>query len=199
MKINQLAIQAIGEAVIPLLGYFFFDWNLYFILLYYFIDLLATEVFLNLKVKKIIEFNKGQNVNKRRWTLSVINLIFIFLLIGASHFAIYFILPGIDFYDEFILFMNYEELGVPIPQWMLLFPLVFFGNYQQYKMFFLMPARYRTKKMEDVFSSRLKALVVAVSGAFFALILAYFFGFPAILYLLGIVVVKFYLDLKLKV
>lgn len=199
MKINQLAIQAIGEAVIPLLGYFFFDWNLYFILLFYFIDLFATEVFLNLKVKKIVEFNRGQNINKKPLLLSAISFILILFLIGVSHVAIYFILPGIDFYDEFILFMNYEELGVPIPQWMLLFPLVFFGNYQQYKMFFLMPARYRTKKIEDVFSSRLKALVIGSAGAFFAIILAYFFSLPAILYLLGIVVVKFYLDLKLKV
>ena len=46
-------IQTLGELLIPLLGYFFWNWSFYFIALFYFLDLLASTCILPLKINKI--------------------------------------------------------------------------------------------------------------------------------------------------
>ena len=64
MKTNQAYIQLIGDAVIPLAGALFFDWSLYFILIFYCIDLFVAEVILHVKSKKTVEF---RGIRKNEW------------------------------------------------------------------------------------------------------------------------------------
>src|SRR5690554_4812857 len=119
-------INAIGEAIIPLMGLLFFDWGLYFILLFYFIDLIASEVFVYVKVKKIIQFQKINFPFSTRFGRLIVNSSLMFLVITLTHFAVKLIVPEIDFTQQIIAFLSYEEAGIPIPQGYILLPLVIF-------------------------------------------------------------------------
>lgn len=189
-------IQAIGEAVIPLLGFFYFEWNLYFILLFYFIDLITTEVFLHLKVNRILKFQSIRSYPKK-WKLNTLfNSFMVVLVLIGSHFAITLLYPGILFEQEFVDFVMYEEAGIPIPQGFILLPIVIFGNYQQYKTMFLRPKLYQLQSWSYLFYSRKRALLTTLVGIVICLVTASFVDFPIVVYLLGIVLVKFGIDYR---
>lgn len=189
--------QAVGEAVIPLLGYFYFDWSLYFILLFYFIDLISTEVFTYFKVNKIIKFQGINYPFQQRYSKLIFNTVLVILLIAATHIFIFFHQEGIDFKQAVINFLAYEEPGFPIPQGYILFPLVIVGNYQQYKTMFVNSNAYRVFSWKKLILSRRRALVIALGGAVISLVLVQFFATSTLIYLLLITAIKFYVDVKL--
>lgn len=193
---KQKLIQAFGELLIPLVGFFFLDWNLYFILLFLFIDLLVTEVFLNFKAAKIHNYSPGVNPKKKWYFLAGFSALLSFLLIVLSHIAVKYISGEANFQEQFVEFLMYEEMGIPIPQGVILLPLVALGNYQQYKMFFLMPARYRTEHISGVIGSRIQALVIGLSGAFLAIILGVLTDLPEVVYLILMLGAKFWIDFR---
>ena len=126
-------IQILFEGLIPLLGYFLWDWSLYFILLFYLMDLIVDEVFANLKSKHII---KAQSLPVKKGILNgVEGFTLLIVIILGIHLTMPSIQSNIVFIDEIILFWTYEELG--IQQGLLLVPLVVFGAYQKYKLEFL--------------------------------------------------------------
>jgi hypothetical protein len=190
-------IQAIGEAVIPLLGYFYFEWSLYFILLFYFIDLISTEVFTYLKVNKIIKFQGIQYSMQQRYSKLVINSLLALALIIVAHLFIYFQQEGINFWKAFVEFLAYEEPGFPVPQGYILLPLVIFGNYQQYNSMFVKSNAYRVFSWKKLILSRRRALFISLGGALLGLILVQFLAIPSLVYLLLITAIKFYVDVKL--
>lgn len=175
MKINPKYIQLIGDAVIPLVGFFAWDWSLYFILLFYFIDLVIGEVVVNLKSRKIVEYQKSgvQGWIIRAWASGL-------LLIGTVlliHFILYWVVSGIDFRAEAIEFWTYEELG--IQQGYILLPLLIIAAVQQYRIYFLLPARYRTQQLEDLWKKRISSLLIVAVGALLAFALFQFVVIPA--------------------
>ncbi|PWH85510.1 hypothetical protein [Brumimicrobium oceani] len=189
-------IHAISEAVIPILGLVFFDWGIYFILLFYFIDLVATEVFVYIKVKKIIQFQKINFPFSISYGRLIFNSVLMLLVIVIAHLAVYFILPGIDFPNQIIEFLSYEEAGIPIPQGYILLPLVVLGNFQQYKAMFVKTGAYQMSSWKNLIFARRKALLIALAGGGLAIGLANLILLPGYVYVLVIVGVKFYVDLK---
>ncbi|MGM0479745.1 MAG: hypothetical protein ACQERC_11030 [Bacteroidota bacterium] len=191
-------IQAVGELAIPLLGFFYFDWSLYFILLFYFIDLLATEVFTWVKVRKIIAFQGIRyRFQQRFWPLAV-NGTIVLLLLFFSHLFIYFYQEGIAFIEAIWNFLAYEEPGFPIPQGIILFPLVVLGNYQQYKHFFVQPGLHRRFSWKALLRSRRRALLIGLTGAVAAILIQFTIpALPTVYYLLLILAVKFYVDVRM--
>ncbi|RYM35972.1 hypothetical protein ERX46_02960 [Brumimicrobium glaciale] len=187
-------VNAISEAVIPILGLVFFEWGIYFILLFYFIDLIATEVFVYIKVNKIIQFQKINFPFSLRYGRLIFNSILMFLVIIISQIAVYFIVPGIDFPKQIVAFLSYEEAGLPIPQGYILLPLVILGNYQQYKAMFVKTGAYQIQSWKNLIFSRRKALYIAIAGGILAIGLANLIALPGFVYVLVIVGVKFWLD-----
>lgn len=190
-------INAIGEAVIPLAGVLFFDWGIYFILLFYFIDLVATEVFVYIKVNKIIDFQRINFPFSTRYGRLIFNTFLMIMVVCLAHFAVYLILPTIDFPKQIIAFLSYEEAGVPIPQGYILLPLVILGNYQQYKTTFLKTGLFQRISWKKLIFSRRNALYISIIGSVLGIVIAYFLSIPEYLYVLIIVAVKFYVDLYL--
>lgn len=189
-------IQAIGEAIIPLLGFFYFEWNLYFILLFYFIDLVITEVFLHFKINRILKFQSVRSYPKK-WKINTItNSLVLILIIVGTHLVIQLLYPGISFKQQFVDFVMYEEAGIPIPQGFILLPIVVFGNYQQYKTMFLRPRLFQRQSWSFLFYSRRRGLLVALTGILAGFTIAYFVIIPIVFYLVLIVGVKFVVDYK---
>lgn len=186
MKIKQAYIQLIGDAVIPLAGALFFDWSLYFILIFYCLDLLANEVILHLKSKKTIEF---RGLNKNKWLkLGLVSGVLFLVSLSLIHFGVYFIQSGIDFKKELVEFMAYEEMG--IAQGYILVPLIAFSAYQMYRMTFLMPARFRTTSIDEIWRPHLISLLIIIGFSGLVIGLSQFIVFPELVYVLSIVAVS---------
>ncbi|MDG0974820.1 MAG: hypothetical protein P8O07_11735 [Crocinitomicaceae bacterium] len=192
---KQFVIQAVGESVIPLLGFFWFNWDLYFIALFYLLDLLVTEVFYQLKLTKITQFQKQSIPYLRRFQSAGFTL----AILGMSHVMLRMMYPELDFGKDFIAFLVYEEAGIPIPQGIILLPLVVLGNYQQYKLFFLVPKRFRGIAWQVLLTSRRRALVLAIAALILFSALLCKVMLPEILVLSAFVVGKFWIDLQRSV
>lgn len=130
MQNKAIYIQLVGDALIPLLGFFLWDWSLYFILLFYLLDLAASEVVILFKTKRALGTDQGIKRPYRlySWILFLFNLI-------TFHVGIFMMHPDVDFGKEVTAFIMYQEMG--IPQGLILIPLVGFIAYQQYQMEFI--------------------------------------------------------------
>src|SRR5690554_1187378 len=188
-------VNAIAEAVIPIMGLLFFDWGIYFILLFYFIDLVATEVFVYIKVAKIIDFQKIKFPFNTRYGRLLMNTFLMISLVFVSHLAVFLIVPEINFLHQVNEFLSYEEAGLPIAQGYILLPLVILGNYQQYNTLFVKTKQFQRISWKVLIFSRRKALYIALIGGVAAIIIGYFTNLPAFVYIAGVIVVKFYIDL----
>jgi hypothetical protein len=193
---HQRQIQAFSETLIPLLGFFFFDWGLYFILIYYFIDLIVTEFFVQVKAKKIHTYISASPKNRFLIKKISLHLILISGILVGVHLVLPEIIPEIQFREEIIEFLSYEEAGIPIPQGYILLPLIVLGNYQVYKMNFLMRAAFRTMHLETLYKSRFRALLICLIGCLLGYLFALLLDLPELIYLVLIVLVKLIVDLK---
>ena len=175
--------QVVLESLIPLLGFFFWDWGLYFILLFYFIDLLADHVMTHLKARKIIAFDRTQ---MKQWVRGgILSLSVLLIGVVVIHFAVFSIFPRIDFLNELFGFWTYKELG--IQQGFILLPLVFLMAYQQFKMDFLRLRKYETISASALWQQKIRAKVVILGFAALVFGVSQFFIFEEWVYVIGIV------------
>ena len=182
-KPSPKLIQLASEGLIPLLGLLLWGWSLYFILLFYFFDLIANEGIMHLKSIKTIRF---QGLKTQDWikygSMSLLTLLIAILVI---HFSLMFIHPEIDFLNEFLAFWNYEELG--IKQGYFLVPLIVFVSIQQYKMEFLIRGTYQKAIVNKIWKTHIQALLVIIAFAGLCLGVSQFVVFPEAVYVLGII------------
>jgi hypothetical protein len=162
MRVQPKYILLVSDAFIPLLGLFVWNWSLYFILLFYLLDLTAREVLTHFKTREIYREQGLKNTQKwqRKGMLSA--LLFL-TAVFAIHGAVWVIQPEINFVEELIAFWKYEELGVQ--QGYILFPLIIYAAYAQYRMSFLMPGKARAVLMDSLWKQHFIALVLIVAAA----------------------------------
>jgi hypothetical protein len=184
MKIQPKYVQLIGDAVIPLLGFFLWNWSLYFILLFYIIDLLLAEVVIHLKTKKTLQerTKEDKSILFKQGVLSAVLFVVNFILI---HLAIQVLHPTIDFQKEAFAFWSYKEMG--IEQGYILLPLLILVAYQKYKMEFLMPALFRTINLHTMWKEHQKGNIILLAFIGFALGVFSFIAPPEWLLILLIV------------
>lgn len=139
---------------------------------------------MHVKSAKIVTFQGDQH--KKPWfSLGAMSLLTLFAGLIAIHGAMTCISPGIDFQEEFIAFWSYKELG--IQQGYIFVPLVAFAGYQQYKMTFLMRAKYRTVDTKSIWKDHLRAIILLLCSAALALGVCLFLVLPEVVYVLSIV------------
>jgi len=157
-RIEKISIL-LGDVVLPLMGYFFWNWNLYFILLFFILDQLARVVFLPWRMK-LTELNASEKRNQ------LLKASFLFITeVIIIHSVIYFQSPSIKFGEEFGRFFHYKDMGVE--QGYLLFPLVFFGEWMRINN--ELKLNIVGQKQKAILAKSLKNAFVRIS--FFALIL----------------------------
>jgi hypothetical protein len=184
MKMNRKYVLLFSEALIPILGFFFWNWGLYFILLFYFIDVLAQEVIMHLKTKKIIgaqEISSSSN-----WVKSgALSAFVVLALISLIHVSMFYIDPSINFMKQVELFWTYEEMG--IQQGYLLLPLVGFMAYVQFRTDFIMPKMEESTVLEMMWKMHLKALLTIIGCVGITVGLSQIVVLPEVVYVLCIV------------
>lgn len=183
MRVNLKYFQLLTDAVIPLLGYFFWHWNLYFIVLFYLLDYLAYEVFSHVKAKKVQSLKREKSsawlkLGTISALLFISNIVFVQLTMKA-------LVPTIDFTKEISAFWNYKDMG--IEQGYFLLPLIAFAGYQRYKMEFLMNGLFQKITIQQIFSKHIQAQLIAFGFIALSFGLSFLVIFPEIVYVLGIV------------
>ena len=119
MKRIEIIGALFGDAALPLLGFLFWDWGFYFIVLFFVFDNVIRSIFLNKRVKNL----PSMNVN-RHFALKGISITFLELCL--LHLLVFLTLAPIEFFQEIWAFLSYEELG--IAQGVLLIPLLVFNE-----------------------------------------------------------------------
>ena len=184
--LKHIYIQLLGDAIIPLAGALFFDWSLYFILLFYCLDLLALEVILHLKSKKTVEF---RGIKSKEWMKAgFLSGLLLLLALVLIHIAVFFISPNINFGQQLYDFIMYEEMG--IPQGIILVPLIAFSAFQLHRMTFLMPARFRTISLDEIWRPHHISLLVIIVFACITIGLSQLIIFHELVYVLTIVIIS---------
>ena len=183
MRVNLKYFQLITDAIIPLLGYFFWHWNLYFIVLFYLLDYLAYEVFSHVKAKKIKSLKKEHS---NKWLkLGMISACLFIINVVFVQFTMKSLVPTIDFSKEILAFWEYKDMG--IEQGYFLLPLIVMAGYQRYKMEFLMTGLFQKITIQQIFNQHIRAQLITFGFIAFAFGLSFFLVFPEIIYVLGIV------------
>ena len=186
-RLNPTYIQLIGDSVIPLLGYFIWNWNLYFILIFYGIDFLTKEVLLHLKSMKINDFRKGENSHWGKFALKSS------LLLSFSIFLIQLSMPHIernfDSLKELYAFWSLKDVG-GIEQGYVLIPLIIFMGYFQYKMEFLKPGLFAKMSIQDLWNPHIKSLLFILGFSAFSFGLVQFIQLPEVFFVVGIVLIS---------
>jgi hypothetical protein len=117
----------LGDVLIPSLGFFLWDWNIYFISLFFILDQVAKETGQLFRLGKL----KNQiDASKKAFSLHF--LIFIALIL-VIHLFNYLLHPSIQFFKEMNDFFWYKDAGVA--QGFILFPLLIFVERTKHKIY----------------------------------------------------------------
>jgi hypothetical protein len=179
LRISIKHIQVLTDAIIPVIGYFLWDWSLFFILLYYLLDLFVSEVFMYIK-SRAIYLKRGGNA-KDVFKNIFLSLLLLFSALLLLRLFIKNLYPNIIFQTEIVAFWRYKDLG--IQQGYLLIPLVFFIGYQRYKKDFLGLRTDEKLTIPHLWKQHLKQLILLLTVIGIVSGLSYFIVFPDWVYL----------------
>lgn len=186
MRLNPKVVQTIGAAIIPIMGFYFWNWDLYFILLYYFLDQLVVEFFMHVMSREIAVEHADR---KTTWIKGgVISLTLYLSFVLFVHLTFLMLIPNIDFPQRIIEFLTYKDLGVE--QWMLLFPLLVLVGYQRYNLEFKMRGGAKTFSMESIWKPHLFTNAIIVGFTLLVFTQSFAFKLSQEIYLWGIVLIS---------
>lgn len=148
-------ISLFFEGAIPLLGYFFFDWSFVEILLFYALDILASEYNFDLKSWYVIrkpKYFKGFDPEFRKRFIILVNLSFLsFVAVNAL------LILGLDTYNQ-----NHDIEASVIHQIMdflknnfFLLPLLILARHMQTNMTFIKPHLYVEASIKDLIKTQI--------------------------------------------
>jgi len=185
--------QGIMEVVFPLAGYFFWDWSLLIIVVFYVMDWLASQIMYTRRLIKVKEqFNEILN-----WVLPLSIIVSLVAIVGVSAF-LYSMFQGLyglvwhtkDLNQELLTFFKAEL-------WYLL-PLIIFSYHIMDKMLFYAPRRFvnylvRPYLYKNIISNSMAVILIFVGAIIYA------YTLPSdILAIILIVVVKLFFDVVIK-
>ena len=129
-KKTLLFIQILGELAIPLIGFFFWNWSLYFILLFYMIENLFATYF-QLETFRKFTFLVEKKESGIDYKKLFVFITFWLMEVALIHLFLFLSNPSIQFGKEVVDFFMYEDMG--IPQGFLLIPLLYFASKMKMK------------------------------------------------------------------
>ncbi len=182
---RALLFQTLIEGLIPVLGYFYWNWDASFILLFFLIDWSLFWTLSLLKARKRIQFS-GNTSEKQ---LATKHLGIAFLCILSTSLAVFHILPNIhsnfEWTERIWAFLSYSDMG--IQQGFILIPLMVLSGYLTYKQQFLLPQLYR--KYPVTYFTREGVKQGLILSVIYGIVLSvsYFFRFPDEVLLFGTV------------
>lgn len=182
---RALIFQTLIEALIPVLGYFYWKWDASFILLFYLIDWLLFWTLTLLKAKKRIEFS-GNATEKQ---VAIRHLSGGFLCILSTSAAVFYTLPQIhtkfSWSERIWAFLTYSDMG--IQQGLILIPLLVLNGYLVFKQQFLLPQLFRKFPVAYFTRESIKQGIILTACFGLVLLVSQFLKFPDEILLFGTV------------
>lgn len=183
--------QTLLEALIPLLGYFQWNWDLSFILLFYLLDwFLATGITLAKGLKRV---NYSKDPLEKRLLFQSLPVA-ILLMISAClliAMAIVQLEPGLMWTERIWQFLVYKDLG--IEQGLILVPLIVLNGVVVYRQQFLMTGRFRTHTVNMITQPLVKQGILLLGSAGLLFGIVQFVRFPGeVLIFLAIAAISLY-------
>jgi hypothetical protein len=126
MNRQEKIASLIGDIGIPILGFFFWNWSIYFICLFFLLDQLSREVS---QVYRMRYIKTQVQISYRSYFLNLLIFIAFFFIVHWYNFMLH---PTINFAHEMNAFFWYQDSG--IAQGFILFPLVIFSERMRFKM-----------------------------------------------------------------
>lgn len=148
MKRVQLISEILGDFLLPLLGFLFWDWDLYFILLFIIFDL---------SIRLAYAFIRRES-RRADWLLRPALFYICFLVI--SHFYIVLSDPTWRFGPAFSSFFWYADFF--IPQGLILIPLLIYTERSRERMELLLTGTYQAQTQLKKLGSRLLAATIVM-------------------------------------
>lgn len=137
MKKVQFLSEILGDFLLPLLGFLFWSWDLYFILLY---------ILLDYTIRLLFTFIRPDS-RSFQWLLRPVLFYLSFLIL--SHFYMVLTAPTWRFSSAFSAFFWYEDFF--IPQGFIIIPLLIYTETSRQRMELMMTGSYnavlQTKKL----------------------------------------------------
>ena len=198
MQAKQKIILSLGDVLIPLFGFYYLDWSLYFIALYLLLDLIGSFIFYHVKARKRIQYSQNAADKKAYKKGTLVLFLLITFVVVATHLFALITQPGINFSKAFVAFLMYVEEPIPLPQFWFLLPLLLLPPYQQYKMEFIMQQQFRTKTVQTLTSTFQNDLLILLPLLGIALATAFFVSLPQYIWLFLFIVLKLSYDLYFK-
>lgn len=126
MNRQEKIASLIGDIVIPILGFFFWNWSIYFICLFFLLDQLSREVSHLYRMRYL----KNQvQLSGKSYLLNFLIFIAFFFIVHWFNFMLH---PTMNFAHEMNAFFWYKDSGVA--QGFILFPMVIFSERMRFKM-----------------------------------------------------------------
>lgn len=192
---NPLFANIVLENIFPILGFFLWNWNLYYIFLFYFLDFFASEFSFGIKLWNIIRkprYFHGFDPEMRTKFLKMLSLQFpLFLTVFAvcawlSTQTAALVMPDLNWQGELQRFFENEYIFVIA---------IFFAQFLYVKMTFLVPRRFIAIKETEFFRRNLIGLGTTLLGIAALFGTAYFLPFTEITMIVMIISVKMVLDI----
>lgn len=123
-RLERISIL-LGDVALPLIGYVFWKWNFYFILLFFILDQASRVIFLpwRLKLTSLTSKEKNQLIFR--------HLLQFLIEVLLVHSVIFLQNKEINFLNEIQAFLTYEDMG--IQQGFLLIPLILASEWMRIK------------------------------------------------------------------
>ncbi|MFM1945720.1 MAG: hypothetical protein RL207_3 [Bacteroidota bacterium] len=116
----------IGDIGIPIFGFFFWNWSIYFICLFFLLDQLSREVSGLIRMHSI---RQRVRLTSRMYFVHISSFV---LCLLAVHYYVHSLHPEMNFLKEINDFFWFEDMGVA--QGFVLIPIVLFSERLRYKM-----------------------------------------------------------------
>ena len=173
-------IQLLGELVIPLAGYFFWNWSYFDILFFYALDLLISWAIIYVKTGKIIKERPSEDRGEPLF--SVVSLLGLLSLVTLSFCLMCQLYEDFDLGASIWHFLLLEDMG--LPQGVLLLPLLILTAVIPYKSQFVRFKVYELVTIEELQKGFLLGLFVSIAAIGLLFILSLFITFPEYVYVL---------------
>ena len=121
-RIERISVL-VGDVALPLMGYFFWKWDLYFILLFFMLDQISRVVLLHWRMK----LTELATVEKTKLILQAAVLLLVEIVL--IHVLVFVHQNDIQFPKEFLNFLKYKDMG--FAQGYILLPLIFVGEWMR--------------------------------------------------------------------
>lgn len=192
---NPLFANIILENIFPILGFFLWNWNLYYIFLFYFLDFIASEFSFGVKLWHIIRkpgYYHGYDPKFRSTFLKLFFVqfpIFLAVFAGAAYLSTLtadIVMDNLNWQKELQKFFENEYIFVVA---------IFFAQFLYVRLTFLIPRRFVGLKEHEFFKRNLIGLAITILGIAGLYGMANFIGFNEISMIVLIITVKMVLDI----